>query len=109
MTDEAKFILLQLYSIYLDRLEDGQTKQISSYFGNAKDSYNNFFLGLNFEDYIEAVFELKSKHLVSTLEVSDNFVRLQLTSDGIAYSESTSKKDYKVLLGLIKDLKSLIV
>ncbi len=32
MTDEAKFVLLQLYSIYLDRIDEGMSKRSASYF-----------------------------------------------------------------------------
>ncbi|CAC9101877.1 Phage protein [Staphylococcus aureus] len=34
---------------------------------------------------------------------------MALSREGIAYSESESKKDYKTLMGLIRDLKKLII
>lgn len=45
MTDEAKFVLLQLYSIYLDRIDEGMSKRSASYFGSDESSFNAFFLG----------------------------------------------------------------
>lgn len=48
MTDEAKFVLLQLYSIYLDRIDEGMSKRSASYFGSDESSFNAFFLGFNF-------------------------------------------------------------
>ena len=98
MTDEAKFVLLQLYSIYLDRIDEGMSKRSASYFGSDESSFNAFFLGFNFEDYIDAVLELKHRDFV-----------IASAREGIAYSESESKKDYKTLMGLIRDLKKLII
>ena len=40
MTDEAKFVLLQLYSIYLDRIDEGMSKRSASYFGSDESSFN---------------------------------------------------------------------
>lgn len=45
MTDEAKFVLLQLYSIYLGRIDEGMSKHSASYFGSDESSFNAFFLG----------------------------------------------------------------
>ncbi|WP_323714460.1 hypothetical protein P3T97_04240 [Mammaliicoccus sciuri] len=108
MTNEAKFVLLQLYSIYLDRIEDGDSKRSAAYFGSDEESFNSYFLGFNFEDYIDSVFELKSKNLLIVGPGDDGFAEMALSREGIAFSESESKKNYKVLLDLIKDLKKLI-
>ncbi|HEI7082841.1 TPA: hypothetical protein SK676_001593 [Staphylococcus aureus] len=109
MTDEAKFVLLQLYSIYLDRIDEGMSKRSASYFGSDESSFNAFFLGFNFEDYIDAVLELKHRDFVIASAEDGGFLEMALSREGIAYSESESKKDYKTLVGLIRDLKKLII
>ena len=108
MTDEAKFVLLQLYSIYLDRIDEGMSKRSASYFGSDESSFNAF-LGFNFEDYIDAVLELKHRDFVIASAEDGGFLEMALSREGIAYSESESKKDYKTLMGLIRDLKKLII
>lgn len=108
MTNEAKFVLLHLYSIFLDKIEDGESKRSSSYFGSDIESHEKYFLGLNFEDYIDAVFELKSKKLLTVAPGDDGFAEMALNREGIAYSENLTNKNYKNLLSLTKDLKKLI-
>lgn len=76
MTDEAKFVLLQLYSIYLDRIDEGMSKRSASYFGSDESSFNAFFLGFNFEDYIDAVLELKHRDFVIASAEDGGFLEM---------------------------------
>ena len=101
MTNEAKFVLLQLYSIYLDRIDEGMSKRSASYFGSDESSFNAFFLDFNFE--------LKHRDFVIASAEDGGFLEMALSREGIAYSESESKKDYKTLMDLIRDLKKLII
>lgn len=71
--------------------------------------FNAFFLDFNFEDYIDAVLELKHRDFVIASAEDGGFLEMALSREGIAYSESESKKDYKTLMDLIRDLKKLII
>ncbi len=76
MTNEAKFVLLQLYSIYLDRIDEGMSKRSASYFGSDESSFNAFFLDFNFEDYIDAVLELKHRDFVIASAEDGGFLEM---------------------------------
>ncbi|BCU51785.1 hypothetical protein ACUW9N_000900 [Staphylococcus auricularis] len=108
MTHEAKFVLLHLYSVFLDRIEDGETKSSASYFGCDQETHEKYFLGLDFQDYVDAVFELESKDLLTVGGGSNKFAEMILNREGIAYSEDVTDKNYKNLLKIIKELKDFI-
>ncbi len=97
MTDEAKFVLLQLYSIYLDRIDEGMSKRSASYFGSDESSFNAFFLGFNFEDYIDAVLELKHRDFV-----------IASAEDGGFLDDGSFSRRYRLLRIRIKRYKTLM-
>ena len=73
------------------------SKRSASYFGSDESSFNAFFLGFNFEDYIDAVLELKHRDFVIASAEDGGFLEMALSREGIAYSESESKKITKHL------------
>ncbi len=97
MTNEAKFVLLQLYSIYLDRIDEGMSKRSASYFGSDESSFNAFFLDFNFEDYIDAVLELKHRDFVIASAEDGGFLEMALSREGIATQNQNPKKITKHL------------
>lgn len=108
MTNEAKFVLLQLYSIYLDRIDEGMSKRSASYFGSDESSFNAFFLDFNFEDYIDAVLELKHRDFVIASAEDGGFLEMALL-EKVSPTQNQNPKDYKTLMDLIRDLKKLII
>ncbi|MRV56292.1 hypothetical protein [Staphylococcus aureus] len=71
MTDEAKFVLLQLYSIYLDRIDEGMSKRSASYFGSDESSFNAFFLGFNMDKLVYSSLKKKRTLRKSLLKMID--------------------------------------
>lgn len=51
LTNEAEFVLLQLYRCYEDDLQDGKNKSEARYFEDEHSVRDNYFIGIDSEDF----------------------------------------------------------
>ncbi|EGQ4017291.1 hypothetical protein GCZ54_05845 [Staphylococcus pseudintermedius] len=109
LTNDSKFVILHLYKIYLDRIEDGVSINTASYFGSDEESHYNYFLGMNFDKYVSSVHQLGRYGFATVAKGDNGFAALALSNKGIAYCENETNKNYSLLLKAISDLKKLII
>ena len=68
LTNEAEFVLLQLYRCYEDDLQDGKNKSEARYFEDEHSVRDNYFIGIDSEDFHLALKELSSLSLIHISE-----------------------------------------
>ncbi|REI16787.1 hypothetical protein [Staphylococcus felis] len=109
LTNDSKFVLLHLYKIYLDRIDDGESINTASYFGSDEESHYNYFLDMNFDKYVSSVHQLGRYGLAIVAAGDGGFAEMALSNEGIASCENETNKNYSLLLKAISDLKKLII
>ncbi|WP_324174036.1 hypothetical protein [Staphylococcus pseudintermedius] len=109
LTNDSKFVLLHLYKIYLDRIEDGESINSASYFGSDEESHNNYFLIMDFDKYVSSVHQIGRYGFATVAAGDGGFAEMALSNEGIAYCENETNKNYSLLLKAISDLKKLII
>ncbi|OHR53657.1 hypothetical protein [Staphylococcus sp. HMSC061G12] len=109
LTKNSKFVILHLYKIYLDRIEDGESINSASYFGSDEVSHGNYFLGMDFDTYVSSVHQIGSHGYAIVAAGDGGFAEMALSNEGIAYCENETNKNYSVLIQAISDLKKLII
>ncbi|MGV3043457.1 hypothetical protein ACEE08_11155 [Staphylococcus rostri] len=109
LTNETKLVLLQFYKVYLDRIEDGESQYSATYFGTDEESFDNYFLGMDFDTYVSSVHQLGRHGFAVVGAGDDGFAEMALSNEGIAYCENETSKNYSLLIKAISDLKNLII
>lgn len=110
LTNEAEFVLLQLYRYYQDRLEDGMNKREARYFENEHNIHYNYFVGLDPEDFHLALVELsKNGYLKTPKSTSDGYPEFILEPLAIAEMQNRYNKNFKQIVSRINTLRKLII
>lgn len=109
LTNEAEFVLLQLYRYYQDRIEDGMNKREARYFEDERSVHHNLFVGLDPQDFNLALVELsKNGYLKTPKLTSDGYPEFVLEPIAIAEMENRYNKNFKQIVSRINTLRKLV-
>nr|WP_281041370.1 hypothetical protein [Staphylococcus epidermidis] len=110
LTNEAEFVLLQLYRCYEDDLQDGKNKSEARYFEDEHSVRDNYFIGIDSEDFHLALKELSSYGYLNTPKSTMNgYPEFILEPSAIAEMQNRYTKNLNKVLKRINELKKLIL
>lgn len=110
LTNEAEFVLLQLYRCYEDDLQDGKNKSEARYFEDEHSVRDNYFIGIDSEDFHLTLKELSSYGYLNTPKSTmDGYPEFILEPSAIAEMQNRYTKNLNKVLKRINELKKLIL
>ncbi len=110
LTNEAEFVLLQLYRCYEDDIQYGKTKREARYFEDEHSVRDNYFIGINSEDFHLALMELSNHGYLNTPKPTmDGYPEFILEPSAIAEMQNRYTKNLNKVLKRINELKKLIL
>lgn len=110
LTNEAEFVLLQLYRCYEDDIQYGKNKREARYFEDEHSVRDIYFIGLDSEDFHLALTELSSYGYLNTPKSSmDGYPEFILEPLAIAEMQNRYTKNLNKVLKRINELKKLIL
>lgn len=108
ITKEAKALLSALYKEYKRRRKAGISKEQARCFGDSDTIQTNIVDKWSINDIDEACRELHSAGILNCFFIDDTVGELELTTLGIAYAESCTKKNISTIISILDRLKALL-
>lgn len=108
LTNDADYLMCQMYKHYLERRNAGTDKGDAIHFGSAARIKQLLGLEWSENDVAETCWELSRSGLLSTFDASDTVCESHITSDGIVYMESRFARKLGKVLDRIEQLKRII-
>ncbi|MDN6627041.1 MAG: hypothetical protein L0K82_07490 [Pisciglobus halotolerans] len=108
LTNDAKFLLTKMYAEYIERRNNGDTKEQATNFDNSETIHKEIMPEWKMEDVDFTISELASNKLLNAVCGSNSYYRVAITPIAISLMESKFKDDFKTVLSYAAKIKSLI-
>ncbi|MDT6953537.1 MULTISPECIES: hypothetical protein [Companilactobacillus] len=109
LTNDAKYLLSNMYKLYLERVNNGSTKKAANNFGNSYTIKEDVLSGENINDVDIYAKELSTKGFLITSTASDIVWTSSLSSDALAFMEHKFGNNVKAVAKGIFELAKLIL
>lgn len=108
LTNDAKYLLLQMVRTYLRRTATGQSKFQATNMGSGQQIHDEVMPQWNIEDVAFTLGELFDKGFVALTHGSNQIASVRLTTDAIAWQEHKFGNDVKQIIAAISGVSKLI-
>lgn len=108
LTNDAKFLISTLYSEYLKRRKEGQSKEQSIFFDDVESIHSQYMNEWMIEDVNFTCFELLNNSFILGQPADDSIIFIRLSTKAIAGLEVTFKDKVDKVLDYAIKIKSSI-
>ncbi|RIM86014.1 hypothetical protein BU107_10675 [Staphylococcus xylosus] len=108
ISKKSEFVLKQLYKVYLDKIEDGDTYFRAKYYGGCSKIQNDYFLGFTFDELRECINILSDKEYLIVSYASDSPISIILSNSAIEYMDKAYSRNVNSLLKDLNKLKTFL-
>lgn len=108
ITKEVNALLRALYKEYKRRRKAGISKEQARCFGDSDAIQTNIVNKWSINDIDEACRELHGAGILNCFFIDNTVGESELTTHGIAYAESYTKKKFSTIISILDRLKALL-
>ncbi|MBS0955897.1 hypothetical protein [Lactiplantibacillus plantarum] len=109
LTNDAKYLLSQMYKKYLQNRSKGQNKRDSMAFGSEFDIHDNIMPEWSQVDTRETINELSRSNLLDVGFGNDKALYVSLSTSAIVLMEHKFKDNLDAVIDYLTKIKSLII
>lgn len=108
LTNDAKYLLSNMYACYLKRRKNGDNKAEAIKFNNIDNIRNTIMPEWSFEDVEFTCFELRNHKYLDGIAADNTIFHITLTTTAIAALETTFKDKVDLVLNYAAKIKNAI-
>lgn len=108
ITEEAKSLLKLLYTLYLSRRAEGKGRTKANYFNDSESIQKDYLPSMAADDVTELCFELADAGCIIYCPGNNMANDISLSRDGLVYCEQAFKRNLKILLEWVSDIKGVL-
>ncbi|MCI9195078.1 MAG: hypothetical protein HFF14_05850 [Angelakisella sp.] len=108
LTKESKSLLEVLYSVYVCRRKQGESRFRAKYFSSVMEIQKTHLEKMIEEDVFELCLELKHACCITGLNADNTLYEISLTDNAIIYGEQTFKRNIAEISSWLSGLKGFL-